>query len=527
MMIFISSGSSMDVTVSQLLVRGVHEYVLSVPSYSFYEPTAKIPKTGALDKTADYTMKLAKNESEYCQIAFQMRLNRSNLALTCTDFTDENGNTLETSLFEEYYIKTTGETIMGSCPDPLVPVTADYKFSALGCSNYPFVIRVRTTADTPAGDYTATISLTSTTQPDNKYENLSVTVHAHVWDFVLPDAPSMDTAMGLGKGDIARAHRVDVNSEAASQLYKNYYEFLLEHKISAYNLPVDILSDEADAYMSDPRCTSFCIPYGSDEQIRAYYEKLSTNEEWLNKAYFYPIDEPTKQEDYDRYNSICARLASLYPDYNMVTPFYVNTVELDDGTHYSVDLQNGKSSIMCPETVVFDGESFSEKAWARQKNGDKLWWYVCCGPSPTSDYCNLFVQQDGIKHRLLFWQQKQYNVTGLLYWCTNWWGDVVDSWSSAHTTPWTGADTFGDGNLMYDGYRLGQDFPASSLRLEAVTNGIEDYEYLTIAEDLFGRDYVDGVIAKVSKDLTHYTLFDAQFAKVRAELGSAIEKAFG
>ena len=61
--------------------------------------------------------------------------------------------------------------------------------------------------------------------------------------------------------------------------------------------------------------------------------------------------------------------------------------------------------------------------------------------------------------------------------------------------------------------------------VEAVANGIEDYEYLTIAERLFGKSYVDKTIAKVTKDLTHYTLSDGVFAKVRTELGAAIEKA--
>ena len=181
---------------------------------------------------------------------------------------------------------------------------------------------------------------------------------------------------------------------------------------------------------------------------------------------------------------------------------------------------------MCPETVVFDEDGFAERAWTRQANGDKLWWYVCCGPSPKTDYCNLFTQQEGIKHRVLFWQQKQYNVTGLLYWSTSYWSDVGgDPWTSAWTTPWTGVDTFGDGSLLYDGYHVGVNGPVSSLRLEAVANGIEDYEYLTMAEELLGADFVNGILSTVTKDLTHYTLSDAQLAIVRVELGSAIEYA--
>ncbi len=526
--IYLSSGGSAQISVEQLLVRGVTPHLLSIPSYSFYEPTVKIPKTGALEKNASHTLYLAKNESEYCQIALQTRLDRSGSKVILTEFTNDNGETLETVFCDEYYIKTTGETVFGSYPDALIPlaVGSENDLVMLKMHNYPLFIGVKTTKDTAPGDYTATLTLYCNDNKEDKYERLDLTVTAHVWDFTLPDAPAMDTAMGLGKGDIAKAHHVDANSAAADELYKSYYEFLLQHKISAYNLPVDILSKEANAYMSDPRCTSFCVPYSNDKTIRAYAKKLKKNPDWAKKAYFYPIDEPSDEEAYARYNSICDRLASLYPEYNMVTPFYTNKIEMDGETRNGIDLQDGKSSIVCPISTLFDEKGFAERAHERQAKGDKLWWYVCCGPSPTTDYCNLFTQQDGIKHRILFWQQKQQNVTGLLYWSTSYWSDVGgDPWTSAWTTPWTGPDTFGDGSLLYDGYHLGINGPVSSLRLEAVANGVEDYEYLTMAQELLGEEYMQKVISSVAKDLTHYTLSDAQFAKVRIRLGNELENA--
>ncbi len=531
LLIFLTSGVSAQVTVSQLLVRGVSPHLLSVPSYSFYEPTVKIPKTGALDKKASHTMYLAKNESEYCQIAIQTRLDRSDSRVSLSAFTNENGDALETIFCAEEYIKTTGEALFGSYPDALPPLSVgeENKLQMVGLQNYPLFIGVRTTNDTVPGDYTAKLTLECSRDTENKYERLDLTVTAHVWDFELPDKPAMDTAMGLEKWQIARAHHVDANSEAATELYKTYYEFLLRHHVSAYNLPVDILSDEADAYMSDPRCTSFCIPYAGDAAIQAYRDKLQSNPAWAAKAYFYPIDEPHSTENVNAYNNIIARLRSVWgDDFHMVTPFY--GIELkDDETGEiirNLEVQSGNSDILCPETVCFSDSGFAADIADRAAQGDKIWWYVCCGPGPKTDYCNLFTQQDGIKHRILFWQQKQQNVTGLLYWSTTYWTDVGgDPWTSAWTTPWTGVDTFGDGSLMYDGYHVGVNGPVSSLRLEAVANGIEDYEYLTMAGELLGEEYVNKIIAKVAKDLTHYTLSDALFAKVRTELGNAIENA--
>ncbi|MCC6446846.1 MAG: hypothetical protein IT210_25765 [Armatimonadetes bacterium] len=55
----------------------------------------------------------------------------------------------------------------------------------------------------------------------------------------------------------------------------------------------------------------------------------------------------------------------------------------------------------------------------RQKMGEEVWWYVCCGPG--KPYANFLVDMDGMAHRLLFWQQKQCNVEELLYWNTTYW----------------------------------------------------------------------------------------------------------
>ena len=58
-----------------------------------------------------------------------------------------------------------------------------------------------------------------------------------------------------------------------------------------------------------------------------------------------------------------------------------------------------------------------------------------------------------------------------------------------------------------------------------MTNGIEDYEYLTLAELLLGKDFADETISKITQDLVNYTYSDKQFTKVRIELGNAIEQA--
>ena len=97
MIIFMASGggvSMSDLNPVTLMTRGCVESLLSVPSWSFYDATAKVHRTQALEKTRGYTMYLAKNEREYCQLALQLRSMRGRMQVACTDFTNEAGDVL-------------------------------------------------------------------------------------------------------------------------------------------------------------------------------------------------------------------------------------------------------------------------------------------------------------------------------------------------------------------------------------------------------------------------------------------------
>lgn len=484
-----------------------------------YASTNKIRNNEFIGKVSSFKLFLAKNEREACQLVLKSPNTQDNLEWVMTDLTNGNGDKLQCSVFKEAYINVSTTDKPLYYPDALVPF-AGGKFSITEKNiNQPYYIQVQTSPQTPAGEYTSTITVKNNAAGE-KVEcifNLSVTV----WDFTLPVTPSCETAMGLDKWYITEKHGVDYNSAEAEELNKKYYDYLLSRKISAYYLPFDILSDEADAYMSDPRVTSFMIPYPSDDDtLVRYYTKVSSNPVWAAKGFFYPIDEPATAEAYATYCQMTDRLARLCPGYNMVTPFYTYKFT-DAGTEFnSVTQQKGRSNIICSISELFDEKGFAADVAARVKDGDKSWWYVCCGPK--GDYCNIFTHLEGIQHRLLFWQQKQCNVTGLLYWSTSYWANVEDVWTEALTTPWTGKDSFGDGSLFYNGNKVGINGPVSSLRLEAVSDGIDDYEYLTMAEKFFGEKYVDDIISEVSKSLTRYTYSDELFAKVREKLGSDI-----
>lgn len=495
--------------------------------YDFALSTEKPLRNTKLGTDTEMSISLAKNEWEGFQIFFSTAANGKKVSLEVTDFKNAEGKTLETSAYKEYYSKIYGHGDKYCCEyaDALVPVsfTKEPYGGAAELSKglmQGFYIRTFAPSDAAAGEYFAT--LTAKNEADEII--LEKEIKATVTNFTLPETPSSESAFGNTSWSEAlyQYNNVDMNDEeATTALNVQYYELLLENRITPYFLPYDILDERADAYMSDPRVTSFEIPYPDDDELLVqYYEKVTSNPEWAKKGYFYPIDEPNTTEAYERYLEITDRLNRLCPGYNMVTPFSADAdIELNGETVSSVKIQTGRSSILCPVSSSFDEKEDFDRLKESNKSGSRLWWYVCC--VPTGDYCNLFIYQDAIKHRLLLWQQKMNNMTGLLYWSTSYYTQT-NPWESGRT--YESYDFAGDGCLLYPGGYIGLDEPVMSLRFVNLADGMEDYDYLTLAAERFGEDWVNEKIAKITTSLTEYTSDHELLQAVRNEIGTALSK---
>ncbi|MBR0536839.1 MAG: DUF4091 domain-containing protein [Clostridia bacterium] len=501
-------------------------------SYDFAYATEKLQPTDTIGKDGTFTIRLAKNEREGLQLALSSEKDGKKVTVSVGNFVNAAGDEIPVRFYKERYVSVPGwgSAFSDEYPDALELMTAETALTLQKNRLQPVFIEAVSDKKTPAGDYTAKCEIRN--EAGEVIAETEIT--ASVWDLALPDAPATESAMGIFSSEFWNLMGLDESTiyghngnngsstlnEEQFKIYKQYYDYLLSHHLSPYELPYDILDERADAYMSDPRVTSFCVPYpGDDELLKQYYDKVTSNEEWAKKAYFYPIDEPNDEEAYARYIEITDRLSRLCPGYNMVTPFYSNDPETEGG-QTAVSLQRGRSSILCPESVVLDADGAKEELYAaRDEAGARIWWYVCCGP--TGDYNNNFIRQDGIRHRLLFWQEKMEDVTGFLYW-NSIYCDKGNPWETSKT--WESYESGGDGVLMYPGRYAGYDEPVGTLRLKNLCDGIEDYTYLTLAEEKLGREWVDARIAQLTTSLTEYTLDDALLQQVRNEIGEALSK---
>lgn len=510
-----------------------------------------------------YQMRLAKNEIEACQFLLSSTSNKTGLTAQLSDFKDSKGNTLRAEIFYGYYFSNVqGKTIA----DPIPPLTGSFDLTAN--KSKIFLIKVYSTASTPAGQYSATLTIKNSAGQEVKKAN----VYAYVWDFTLPDETSCKTLSDLSWHNIYANYGSALDSKYFDGddgvLYAKYYEYLLENRINAYTLPYnsnDLFSDSRVVkYLNNPRVRAFALGWHKDARpltdwrTAASYNYLKQNAEWLKKAYYYVVDEPVysrteaSQQLLDDVIAAGKLLKENFPGYKLIVPMHLNSALKTDGSLDYFEYVKDYVNTWCPHTFFFNSfeeyranplltyrattmiesklGTFADRMAKEQKGGDEVWWYVTRFPS--SPEITLTMETQAVKYRILFWQQKLYNVDGFLYYLSNDWYGVQDGdpkwnygWNAKHETKTGGIDpydVYGNGVLIYSGAVIGIEEPVGSLRLECVRDGIEDFEYLTMLDKLYGEGTADLVIRQLTTSLGEYKADEEFFTKLRIQVGNLI-----
>ncbi len=410
-------------------------------------------------------------------------------------------------------------------PDPLAdPGFGTSSFPADSAS--PLLITVRVPRDVRPGAYQGTLRLEfavlSDDKEDPKEETISVPVALRVWPFEIPERPSVKTAFGLSMDCALRCEGLKPGTPEARAMHERYYRVLLDHRISPYEIPVDLLDPEAGKFLDDPRVTSFQIPFRDDlAWVKARVERCR-EKGWLERAYFYPWDEPVTDEQYAALRSGSGKIRSLDPKLRIVSPFYCDA----KSGKSAYDALEGLITIWCSVSAYFKPDRMEEK----RKAGGEVWWYVCCGPG--EPYANLHLTMDAMAHRILPWQMALHRIDGFLYWSTTYWNaeHLKDPWEDMVTVPAINKQLSGDGSLLYPGMRGGRrvaEGPVASLRLLLLRDGFEDLEYLVLLEKAAGRAAVDEAVKRLTPDLTRFTKDPAELERVRREVAARISQSKG
>lgn len=469
--------------------------------------------------TRDYTLRMQgiRGDVESVQLMITPDFEIEEYNFEIDNLVDENGEKFRKGNFEvfsEWYVSVeksyNTEAYYGYYPDALVPIKA-IKRERLDTiapgENQGIWINVNIPVDAEPGKYTGIGTLELN---DEEYE---IPIELTVYDADMPETVHPQSCFLIWYDKIAigentyspqlgdtyfwfivnkRCMPMDPTPQITNN-FDTYVDWLVENaaenpKISCYTLPKRWETTEDGSIVSRKACMDLLTKMAlkNIELRKAGNETIDL----FDKAYYYTHDEPSgnvlglvKQSDLvisECKYAVAEAYLKDYPDlYNscmgvghLVTTGYSEELLGSDTT--------GGLQTWCPQFQFWHTEEQRQQYYDRQNTTDRLmgeeaWWYGC--NNPKAPFPTYHIDDDLICSRVLSWMQHDYDSDGNLYWCVNTYTNNM--WETP--TVFDGAN--GEGNLMYPGARFNLGSPLSTLRLESIREGMEDFEYLYMIEE--------------------------------------------
>ena len=397
----------------------------------------------------------------------------------------------------------------GLWPDPLPPLAP---FALKADATQPVWATVSVPPDATPGTYRGSVTIQPTDHP-----SLRIPLVVTVWDFALPKQSRLQVTYDFGEG---ATRAFGGSSGSRDDVLRKWYAFLADHRISPGHLPQpkfgykdgQVTLDTADFDRAAAYCldelgiNAFYSPwffysfgwahkphplFGREaftkeyadayaKCLRAYMDHLRAKG-WADKVTLYISDEPhfRHPEIIEQMKQAIAIIKGVEPGLRIYSSTWDYVPEWAGVlNHWGVGPHG-----------CFPVEKMRERAVA----GDKLWFTTDGHMCLDTPYCAV--------ERLLPWLCWEYGVAGYEFWGVNWW--TYDPWERGWHTFISQSDDAvkyyyvrypnGDGYLTYPGKRVGVDGPVSTIRLEQAREGIEDYEYLRLLDELIAKARGRGV----------------------------------
>jgi hypothetical protein len=497
----------------------------------------RVGQTDAPGTVSAVSLSAARGETVDTQLIVQAPSSGlSNLNLSASALSGPAGASIppsSISLYREYYLSVSGTANYGggsnpplgsgSYPEPLMPFNDPESGSPLcttsatlkACNatlpagqNQPYWIDIsvpRGASTAPPGTYTGTLSLTA----DQGSATIPVTLT--VWNFGLPTQPSelslwtlWNPAAGNTSATLARAlmrnkimSRYDVAADAASDM-------------TTYGLNRSGLDSY---YFIGILCNGSYSSLPSTSQISAaaarFAPRLSLD--------LYVGDELNKCP------SAYARLKKVGTNAHAANPSVKTTLTINTPDPNLYNEGDGRSAI--DHWVLLDAmQQWPALPFAGP--GD-LWSYTSCNtgfgntPEWMLDYPPI---NERIQAGFLNWTQ---GATGLLYYRSDGWtaGNTIASWNNVETTACGGGmGRPGDGIFLYPPGPIASSESAPGIRLKAIRDGIQDYEYAQILKNLGQTSFLNSVVRPIATSWTNWSHDPNALEAVRQKLGARINQ---
>jgi len=463
----------------------------------------------------------------------------TNVNLSPSALTGPGGATIAASnvvLYREYYVTVSGTVPQGGFPsggtnpplgsgtyaEPLIPFNDPATGLALcgtaatlkACNatisagqNQPYWIDIsvpRGPSNSPPGTYTGTITVTST------QGNVTVPITVTVWNFELPLKPTE-----LSEWTLWNPNTGNTVATLAQALMRNKV-------MSRYDNAISAVPNMATFGMNRVGLDgSFYIGM----QCNGGFSSLPTQVQIAVAAATFPIglalDEYVADEltgcsgAYSNLKTLARNLhasgVKSIATFNAVDP---NLQDDGNGILPAIDHWVLLTAVQQWPALPYTGK------------GD-LWSYTSCNigfgntPEWLIDYPPI---NERMQAGFLDWTQ---GATGVLYYRADGWssGNAIGSWNNLNVSACgSGSSNPGDGVFLYPGGPIGSSESAPGIRLKAIRDGIQDYEYAQILKNLGQQTFVNSVIQPIATSWSNWSHDHNALENARTQLGQQLNQ---
>ncbi len=450
-------------------------------------------------------------------------------------------------------------------PDPLIPFAhpvvgrrleaarfAAVPFDLPADETHGFWVDLYVPAAALPGDYQGVYHVIS-----DDHGEVEIPVTLTVWDFALPSTPTLVTAFGSPAQRMRGYYRDKAGERQPADwpaVESQCAQLLSEHRINAtppsellrpvlqddgsFRIPsrqVQALRDFVDRY----HVNAVQVPHPSGvvkdpqterDKLRAWLAAFDWAAHELDRPglvfFVYLKDEPNTEEDY-RYVQKWGRAIREAESTVQVMVVEQTWTEPGKGGADSAwgDLY-GSVDIWCPLFSLHRPQSAAK----RKALGETIWTYTALCQGESTPWWH--IDYPLLNYRVPAWMAWRDGMKGLLYWGgMSHWRQTDDPWVQAPIYIGSGALQQGrkgilfngEGSLVYPARAAGYDGIVPTVRLKALRDGIEDYEYLAILSRRGKSDEAAGIVRRLTDSWFQWDKDAAAYEKARAELASMIE----
>jgi hypothetical protein len=491
----------------------------------------RVGKSDAPGMASSISLSGARGETVDAQVSLQGPASGlTNVNLSASALTGPGSATIPASsvtLYREYYITVTGTASYGggsnpplgsgTYPEPLIPFNDPETGSPLcgssatlkACNasvsagqNQPYWIDISVphgVTNSPPGTYTGNISITA------DQGSVTIPVSLTVWNFELPARPSELSLWTLWP-------------PAAGNTTATLAEALMRNKVMGwYDVAANASSDVTNLGLNRSGLDGY---FYIGIQCNGSYSSLPSTSQINSSAANFPAGLGL-----DFY--LADELNGCTGDYTAIKTMGTNAHAANRSvkTMMTINATDPNLYGAVDHWVLLD----SLQQWPALPftAGGDLWSYTSCNagfgntPEWMVDYPPI---NERIQAGFLNWTQ---GATGILYYRSDGWtaGNAIGSWNNVDTTACGGGlGRPGDGVFLYPPGPIASTESAPGIRLKAIRDGIQDYEYAQILKNLGQVSFLDPIIVPIATSWTNWNHDPTALQGARLQLGQQLHQ---